>query len=828
MFRNCLSAAWGDLARNPMQSAIAIGGLAVGLMAAIIAGIVTFDAFSRDHFIPGYDRIYFAVMEAHNATGDKYSTGTPRDLGLYLRDFPEINAMARESVFDGPTVLRHGAIQAREKFAWADPEFFRIYRAPTLYGDLDTALDRPDGMVITLEMARKYFGHDNVVGQTLELNHTHGMTITAVIADFPPNASNENNTVFGSALAPFSRMSRAAGTPHMYSGGMAIDGITLVRLARGASLEALNQRASTLVERIVQPLPPNRRAMHFERADDLNMSERLHPGARAQLFVMEAVALVILILSGVNFVSLSIARSAQRGFEVAIRKAAGAARCMLVVQFLGEAILQVLFALCLAIALVEWSLPAVNAFLESGAVFDYWRDPMLAAAMLSSALVIGVLAGAYPALILSSFRPAIVLKGWIRGTAGGASLRQALVGLQFAALILFLISAVTVFRQNRFATTEAMRVSIDQTLIIRLPRYNPSLQDRIAALPGVRGAAYSSLWVFPGLPSGTWGEDAISHGGDQAVEVSMVSVGPGFLELYGLNPLAGRFFRSGNSDVVPDNPSSAQEVHYVINQEAMRLLGYGSASGAVGQPLNFHAAGMAAAMPGSPPNLSRFNGIIIGVVKDFSFAPEIAASIPGARGIPPAAYSIGLPVPSVGPLPGFLHVRLSGRDIPQTLAAIDDAWKKSGALDPIDRQFLDAFVQNQEATTLKEGEAFAVFAGIAMLLACLGLFGVSLSTAARRTKEIGIRKAMGARDGDILTLLLWQFAKPVLWANLIAWPLAWWAMNRWLNGFAYHVDLALWMFPAAGLLALLIALAAVSGQAILVARQKPVLALRYE
>jgi putative ABC transport system permease protein len=312
------------------------------------------------------------------------------------------------------------------------------------------------------------------------------------------------------------------------------------------------------------------------------------------------------------------------------------------------------------------------------------------------------------------------------------------------------------------------------------------------------------------------------------VDVSMMPVDFGYLELYGLKPVAGRFFRFESGDAVSDDPPSSQGVHYVINQAAARRLGYATAAAAVGQPLNFMASGMAAAKPGAPPGESRFNGIIIGVVKDFSFAPEIAASSAGTKSIPPTVYSIGSPAPSFGPLPGIMHVRLSGQDIPQTLAAIDAAWKKSGELDPIDRQFLDGFVQDQEATILKEGKAFAVFAGIAMLLACLGLFGISLSTASRRTKEIGIRKAMGATSGDILALLLWQFARPVLWANLVAWPIAWWAMSHWLSGFAYHVDLSLWMFPAAGTLALLVALTTVAGQAALVARQKPVMALRYE
>ena len=415
--------------------------------------------------------------------------------------------MAREC--DCPGVLRRGAIMAREKFAWADPDFFQINPVPVLYGDLATALSRPDGMVVTLAMARKYFGTDNVVGQTLEIDHAHVMTIRAVIADFPPNASTSQDTVFASSLAPFSWMSEEADKPGMSPGSTRVDMTgTLVRLRPGASLDDLNRRAAALMGRFAPRSTSSRSSMHFERTDALNMSENLHPGARTQLLVKEAVALVILVLSCVNFVSLSVARSAQRGLEVTIRKVVGAARCALIVQFLGEAILQVLFALCLAIVLVEWSLPAVRAFLESGAVFDYWRSPVLFFAMLAGALVVGVTAGAYPALILSALRPAIVLKGQLYNSESGAWLRWALVALQFTALIVFLIAAATIFRQNRYATSEALRVATDQTLIIRTGRCPPGLKDGIAALPGVRGTACSSTFAL-GLGIG---EDAFFAG----------------------------------------------------------------------------------------------------------------------------------------------------------------------------------------------------------------------------------------------------------------------------------------------------------------------------
>jgi putative ABC transport system permease protein len=820
MFRHYLIAAWRNMMANRLQSTIAIFGLAIGLWATILGGITTVGLYSYDHFIPGNDLLYWPVLETHGPRGDKYQTGTPYNLAAYLREFPGVQATARVS---GRTVtLRHGDVQARQTLNWADPNFFALYRVPVLHGDLQEALTKPDGMVVTEDTARKYFGRDDVVGQTLEIDHAHLMTIRAVIANFPANATNYRATVFGSGLASFSSLTFDAGTQGMSKvGGMQTDGTTLVQLFPGASLTELNRRASELIARFTPP-GPNKQAMHFERLDRIPISTELYPGRVDLLYVMLAINLVILILAYINFVNLSVARSAQRGLEVAIRKATGAGRTALIAQFLGESILQVLLALVVAIALAEWSLPAVNAFMNSGAVLDYWRDPSLDTAMLGGALTVGILAGIYPALVLSSYRPAVVRKGWMHGTAfGGAWLRQGMVGLQFAAMIALLIAAGVGFNQSRYALRQAMRVDTDQMLMIRIVRKcEDSLRDRIAALPGVKGAACSSLYVLPDAMnmSGTAGP-----GGDP-VNMLLVPVGFGFLDLYGVKPIAGRGFDPADGDEIPDKPAATQTVHYIVNETAVRQLGYRTAQAAIGQPL-FHQNALA---PGDTKNIMTLHGIIVGVVKDFSFAPEMFASMAGSKQIPPAAYSVGLADVNLAPGSSILHVKLTGKDIPETLVAIDAAWKQSGALDPIDRQFLNDYVEAQEETILRQGQLFGVFAGIAALLGCMGLFGISLFTAARRTKEIGVRKAMGANTASILALLLWQFARPVLWANLVAWPVAYWAMQRWLSGFAYHVPLSWWLFPAAGAVTLLIALLTVTGQAWLVARQKPVLALRYE
>jgi putative ABC transport system permease protein len=311
----------------------------------------------------------------------------------------------------------------------------------------------------------------------------------------------------------------------------------------------------------------------------------------------------------------------------------------------------------------------------------------------------------------------------------------------------------------------------------------------------------------------------------------MAPVDFGFFELYGLKPVAGRFFQLGSGgDNVLNPPAPQADVHYVVNQIAVRRLGYATPEAAIGQKVRF-GFGMGPPPPDKLNDHSLYwamNGTIIGVVRDFTFIPGLPPAAPTDTVIPSTVYSVGSTSVNLPDTPAYLHVKLKARDIPETLTAIDAAWKQSGQMDPIDRTFFDPYVQAKEIAVERQGQAFAIFAVIAMLMACLGLFGVAQFIAARRTKEIGIRKAMGATRADAVALLLWQFFKPVLMANVIAWPLAWLAMNRWLSGFADHVPLSLWIFPAAGAVAVAIAFSAVAGQAWLVARQKPVLALRYE
>jgi putative ABC transport system permease protein len=615
---------------------------------------------------------------------------------------------------------------------------------------------------------------------------------------------------------------------------ISLDATTMVRVAPGASVADAQARITALVQARVH-LKIGPLDVHLMPLDGAHVAHDLAPATESRLGVLSLVALLILFLGCANFVNISTARAARRGVEVGIRKVAGASRTALTVQFLGEGIVQALLALCIATMMVELSLPSVNSFLQTGAAFDYWRDPILAFSLLAGAVVVGALAGAYPAMVLSAFQPAVVLKGLILGVGRTVLVRQLLVGLQFVILIVLIAASVIVFDQYRFSIREALRVNTDQMVFVRDQRCDSPFEDGVRALPGVRGEACSSIAMLPELG---WQEDVKRHGGGVPFPLRLVPAGYGLFELYGLSPRAGRFFsRDRGGDEVPSNPAQDLMAHYVINETAVRQLGFASSQAAVGQRISFdqpppsHDApsdksGGPAALNGvsysdGPTTRETLDGTVIGVVPDFSLFPSDDP-------VPPTAYSVNWTVLKPQPQATLIHVKLDGRDIPETLDAIDSLWRKTVADRPIDRSFLDSYIENLVINMLRQSEAFGIFAGIAVLLACLGLFALSIAAAERRTKEIGIRKAMGASSTDIVLLLLWQFLKPVLWAVVIAVPLAWVLMQRWLSGYAYHVMPGPWPYLGAAALAVAIGVATVITHAILTARAVPATALRYE
>ena len=783
--------AWArNLAANRLLSAIATAGLAIGLAGAILMALVARVPLTYNHIVPAHERTYLAVSVVSGpGMAPDYQQASPSGAAALIEaNVPEVEAAAR--LLEAEAELRRAGAAHRETFYWADPDYFDLARLPVLAGDLASALRDGHGLVMTEAMALKHFGRSDALGETIEVAG-QPMVLRAVVADLPPGGTDLAAGIFASGLAARSGLSlMKADEPGTFS----IDVRTYIRLREGASARKAADSIQPAIAGLVPP--PVRNAYRLEpvRIDRLALHQGFHPGASERLVIGSLVAFLVLLIATANFVNLSVALAGRRRLEIGVRKANGAGRGHIAGQFLAEAVLTVLLATLLALAAAEWLLPVVNGFLETEARLDYAADPALLLWILAGALLLGLAAGACPAFLLSSLPPVATLRESGAAAAGGGLIRSALVTAQFAILIGLIIATCVVHQQRRFAMREALRMDIDQVLTVTA-RCPAAFVAEAAKLPGVDAVSCSSQSLLSGntfLP--------VEWRGRQLV-VDMVSALPSIFALYGVRPLAG---------TLSALPARGEQVvsRVVINEAAVRAFGFASPSAAIGQSLPVAGGG-----PGEATGAQ-----VVAVVPDFAFHSV-------EKPIEPTLY---LPEPPEAWNGGLVSIRLAGRDVPETLSRIDRLWRSTGNEGPIERAFVSEHIELLYRSLERNAQLFAIFSGLAIFLACLGLVGLSLSAAQRRTREIGIRKALGASTRQILALLLWQLSRPVLLANLVAWPAAWWLMRRWLNGFAERIPLQPWLFPAAGLTALALALLSVGTLAYLVARQKPVNALRHE
>jgi len=815
MFRNYVIAALRNLARNPLYAALNIGGVAIGFTAALLIALYVRDELSYENFIPRYRDTYLLVTTLAPPEGHApiKSFGTPSEVAAWINlDIPAVASAAR--LMNSPVVVRRGDFEALETVYWADPNIFSILPLPVFAGDLRTALDQPDGLVLTRTMARKYFGRDNAVGETLELKGRAQFTVKAVLENLPSN-THLNIAMFASGASPRSLLTQLDQTP---TGSFPNDKGWLyiyVRLKKESQATNVQRELPRLLDRHApssgtQPTSSVYR-LSLEPISQIHLDPEglnsMKPASRREtVYSLAAIGILIVFVATANFVSMMTARASRRAIEVGVRKAMGARRRELIVQFMGESLIYVILATLAALSVAKLSLPILNAYLKRTIGFAYWSDARLAATTATIVVTVGALAAIYPALVLSALRPVQMLgKGGITTAQSSDRVRRALVTAQFAVLIGLTLAVIVLFRQASFATHESLRMDSDQVVVIGHACRN-GFEDAVKAISGVRAVACSN-WAPPD-PMGT-ASGATAPGGQAAI-VWYASVDFGYFELFGLKPLAGRFHsKSRSTDAFSIGSSSEIHDSLVINESAVRALGFPSPQSSIGKMI---------AWSHSVPGLGqtgRHLSEVIGVVPDFQ-----TSSI--REPIEPAAFYVDQPHN------GIMSVKLSGRDIPQSLASIDSLWKKMGNGYPIRPVFLDQLLQDKYTDITQQAHLLAVFAGVAVLIACLGLFALSASAAERRTKEIAVRKAMGASTAQVMRLLVWQFCQPVVWANLIAWPVAGLVMNRWLRGFAYHIDLDVWFFVASACLSMTIALLTVSVHCFLIARAKPVASLRYE
>jgi putative ABC transport system permease protein len=818
MFRNVLAATLRNLARNRLYAAISVLSLAIGMAAAILTFLFVRDELTFDRSLPGHERL-FVVQTRLAAPGEQPETvlQTIAPLASWMRlGFPEVRRVARYA--SAWVYVRQGDSSVYQNVGWVDPGFFRVIGLKTLAGDPDATMRRPDGLVLTRSMARRYFGVDAPLGRTLFVQKVPApgklisgpLTVGAVIED-PPSNTNIVSTVFASGLGRLSPQTEADAEPYV-PGTKWLEFRTFVQLADARQAAAVDRRLAALVRQRMFPPPvlsetPVGKTLAMSLAPIARMhliadpTAEVPPANSTLLSALTAIALMILLAAGLNFVNLATARAARRATEVGVRKVSGAARRHLVLQFLGESLVYAAIAGVLAVALAEAGLPALDSLLQRSIRFPYWHDPGLIGLIAGLILLVGLAAGLYPALVLSAFRPSTAFRP-VAADGRRQGLRRALVVVQFALLIGLLSSILVIADQTRFALTKGTGLDTDQVVVTGGPSCRSLFADRLRRIAGVKGMACSSRTAL-----GRASEDEPIRTPDgRTLTAGVKTVDWGFFELYGLRPLAGRLpdrARGGDGTAFGDG-WAARPRGTVVNQAMVRALGLGSPEAAIG------AVFQAASRPGRYLPLQ-----IIGVIPDYAFDLT--------KGPVEPAY-----FPVVPDADADLSFKVAADHIPETIAAVEAAWKASGSGIPLLWRFNSEYLNQVYAGVIRQAWLIGALAGVAVLIAAMGLFGTAAFVAEQRTKEIGVRKAMGASTPDILRLMLWSFGRPVLLANLIAWPVAWLVLARWLEGFARHIPLQPWMFLAAAAAALAVALATVLAHTLRVAAAKPALALRYE
>ena len=829
MLHNYLVTALRNLARNWLYGAVSILGLAVAFAAAILIAQFVRGEFSYDHWLAGYQQVYkiAGTVTQPGQTAESSDQTNAVIAGNLRTTFPGLAAAARLSHdFPGVRHRTDDTPTAEQGFAWADPDIFKVFPLPALAGDPSSALQQPDTVVITRDAARRYFHRDLPIGDTLQVQAIdptprdappgpphitwRPMRVAAVLKDLPSN-TNLDTEIFASSRSVYSGLANMEA-----HAGIGMTGTyTFVRLKPRASAAQL-QHALDLAGKpeasLIAGTATGARFAYFPiplseaHLTPIQTARAAKPaGSRAVAYGIAGVGALIVLVAAINFVTLMTARAARRAVEVGVRKATGARRGDLMAQFIGEALLQVAIAALIALALAELLLPAFSAFVQRGLALDVLHDPWLIPGVAGASLLIGLAASIYPALVLSSFRPAAVLKGGLAQASGSPLARQALVVIQFAILVGLIVTTATIYRQTQYALARGLGATDSNLILSVLTPCDAAFPKEARKLPGVAAVGCSSLYALNTPEYQVFKTIRVPSGAD--VNFSIAPVDFGFFEVFGVKPLAGRLFsRDHGQDGVLIAPDTTAAPSVIVNETAARSLGYADPRAAVGRPMTWHRR---------TPKGQRIAVVseIVGVV------PDMPVTVRSATG--PTYYY-------VEPRQMVVSIRMSGKDLPATIRGIEATWKRTDGSGPIQEIFL---AQSRAALYLDlavQSGAIAVGAGLAVVIACLGLFALSAYAAERRTKEIGVRKVMGADTRQVMLLLLWQFTVPVLAAAAIAIPVGFLAMDRWLSGFVYHVTLTPWTFVLAAAAAVTIAWLTVSWQSFVVARAKPAGALRYE
>jgi len=834
MWRNYLTVGLRALMKSRTYAFINIFGLAVGLAACLMLLLYVRYERSYDEWLPNAENVYQVQnFSTDRETGDRFALQMSQHVaGTTLKqDFPEVERVL--NMFGTfAIVLRGGEALSVEDTLAVNGPFFDVLQLPMLRGDPRTALARPGNVVLTESQARRLFGEQDPMGRTVTLvlsgEHVDHL-VTGVIRDVPRNSHIRANMIYR-----YDPVRTFASFPAYLTSWGQISSWNYLRLRPGTDVSRIHAALPQWERRNI-PAEDSARGGGGENQDWLLVNVRdVHLGEAQEgsmapgndertITTFTVVAFLILFMACVNFTNLATARASQRAREVALRKVMGANRKQLIAQFLGESMLLVAIAMLVALAMTELLLPFLSDFLDAEIRMHYWGEDGMLLPVLLLTLLVGAVGGLYPSFYLSRFQPAAVLKAnkSSADASGAGALRNILVVAQFAVSIGLMICTAIVYAQTVHARTADpgfRREGILQIANVSRRQVAPlaeALAREIGRTDGVASVARTSIGVST---HNTMGRAVHLPGRSEPINVGNYAVDEHFFATMGIERVAGRTFdpnRPMDRLDVPMEPDAASERamvqrggNVVLNELAARRLGFASPAEAVGRQVRVDL------FPFNP-EAGPVPVTIVGVVRDTRFR---SIRLP----IEPIMYRLGTDYA------GYLAVRYDASRANEVRDRIAQVWRRFAPDVPFEGEFSEDIVAELYNVEQARAETFAGFALLAIVVACLGLFGLAAFTAERRTKEIGIRKVLGARTNDIVRLLAWQFSKPVIIANLIAWPAAWWVMRDWLNTFDARIDLGPMPFVVAGLLALAIAIGTIAGHAIKVARANPILALRYE
>ena len=797
MLKNYLRVALRNLLKNKIYSFINITGLAVGMACCILILFFVRDELSYDNFHQKAERMYRATMEATYGGQHFEIAVTPSIVAPMLqREFPEVENTVRlyNATKFGPVVVRAGDKQLQEKrFYYADSTLFNIFTFPMIYGDPQTALVRPNTIVLTQSTARKYFGDENPLGRSININNTWDFEITGVMQDIPHNAHLQ----FDLAASYTTLRQNWAVNETWESANL----FTYFLLKENQSIAMMEEKLPALIDRSLGEgfkAAGNSINVNFMPVQRIHLYSQLEGETNSDIvyvYIFSIIAILILLIACVNYMNLATARSARRAQEVGLRKVLGAFRKQLAGQFFGESALVTFLALVFAIVLVHLVLPFFNLLSGKQLVINYLEMPLLIPALLGFCILVSLIAGSYPALFLSAFQPIKVLKA---GTSSRvrSSFRNKLVVFQFVVSIALIISTVVISNQLDFFRNKKLGFDKEQVLILNindkaLRQDYPALKKELLQHSGV--VSVSATSGYPGNVLGGYTMSAQGLAEMDFPSVVGLTVDGDFVETAGIELIAGKG--------LPKTYNPEQGYFYLINEAALKRIGW-QKDEAIGRWVNLHGGR---------------RGELVGITKNFHFASLHSAIEPLAMFLSPKSYDYD-----------YLLVKLNTSDIRHTVNLIEQTWEKMVFHRPFEYTFVDQEFEALYRSEDRLSQIFILFTGLAVLIACLGLLGLISFTAEQRTKEIGIRKVLGASVSSIVVLLSKDFLKLVFISIFIAVPIAYLAMQQWLQEFAYRIDIGISTLVFSGILALLIALLTVSYQSIKAALSNPAKSIRYE